>query len=84
MSCSHCGSSRKMSIYGHSRDCNAWAVPHLNVENEGYAPKIPGICYEDDIDITFCLDCGMLYDFSPIPDTKLKEILKINDEDDDI
>lgn len=83
MSCSHCGSSRKMSIYGHSRDCNAWVVPHLKIEDEGYAPNIPGVCGGDDIDITFCLDCGMLYHFTPISDSKLKEILNIEDEEDD-
>lgn len=83
MSCSHCGSSRKMSIYGHSKDCNNWEIPHLKIEDDGYAPNIPGVCGGDDIDITFCLDCGMLYHFTPISDSKLKEILNIEEDDDD-
>lgn len=78
-----CGSNRIMNLFGHASDCHNWDVPHLKIEGEGYAPRIPHVSSGDEIDISFCLDCGLLQGFKSISDEKLKEILEVEEEEEE-
>jgi len=76
-----CGSERLMNLYGHAKDLQNWRIPHLHHEDDGYAPKIPNVCEGDDIDFTFCLDCGHIQNFKQISDEFLIELLGIEETD---
>jgi hypothetical protein len=68
-----------MYLYGKSSDLHSWEIPHLNINDDGYAPLIPKVCGGDDINIAFCLDCGQIQNFTPLSDNDLKEILNIEE-----
>jgi hypothetical protein len=79
MACVCCG-ERLMKLYAKASDQCFWDIPHLKYESDGYAPRIPHVCGGDDIDFTFCLDCGHIQNFKPISDAQLKLIFDIEEE----
>ena len=83
MACIKCDSTRLMSIDAKSSDLNFVEVPHLDVEHDGYAPNIPGVCGGDYVNLTFCLDCGQIQNFKTVDDDKLKEFFGCEDDEDD-
>lgn len=55
-----CQHTRVLQVSAKASDCQVHAVPHLNIEREGYAPRIDGLCNGDYINFTVCLDCGVV------------------------
>lgn len=68
-----CGSERIVHISGKCSDMCVMIVDHLDLECNGYAPRIQDISGGDYISFDFCADCGHLFDFEPISDEKLIE-----------
>lgn len=56
----NCEHSRTLQVSAKASDCQVHAVPHLDIEREGYAPRIDGLCSGDYINFTVCLDCGVV------------------------
>jgi hypothetical protein len=73
MSCKSCDSERIMNVYSHSKDLGNYEVEHLELEHQGYAPLIPGICDGDDVSFEVCLDCGIIQGYEPMTDQAIKE-----------
>lgn len=78
-----CSHDRTITINAHSSDLNFVAVPHLNLEKEGYLPHIDNICSGDDVNIEICLDCGQVVGFDGMTDKEVKAALKDDSVDDD-
>ena len=72
LSCEH---KRVMSVSAKANDLQFYKIPHLDIEHEGYAPYIDGVCCGDYIRFNLCLDCGKIIGFDGITDEELKSTL---------
>lgn len=57
MKCENCDSDRVIDISAKCTDLCFYT--YQEKEYDGYAPNIPGLCGDDYIDITLCLECGV-------------------------
>ena len=75
MSCQACLSKRVINVSSHGRDCQSWSMA-INGEyknGDGYLPSDFGIGGGDDLEISYCLDCGQIQGTFPIPLTELED-----------
>jgi hypothetical protein len=70
-----CGSNRIVHLSGKCNDMCVMIVEHLDIEKDGYAPRISNISGGDYISFDFCADCGMIQDFTPLSDEFLKDCI---------
>lgn len=75
MSCYRCNSPRICSVQSHASDCHSVRIG--DKEGRGYLPDDLGIGGGDDLEMSFCLDCGQIQGKFPLPPTELenKEIV---------
>lgn len=76
MACTNCGSNRIIEISGKHSDCFVGYVSHLNIDYDGYAPEIPGVCGGDYTGFDMCLDCGTVQNYTPMTDEEIKQAFK--------
>ena len=67
----NCNHERTLHVGAKASDMQNFSVPHLDLEHDGYAPQIPGLCGGDYIELTVCLDCGHLVGFEPMSDEEI-------------
>jgi hypothetical protein len=60
MYCDNCDSERVISIMAKCSDMCSVIAPWLDVDHQGYAPKLKGICGGDYINIDICVECGVV------------------------
>lgn len=75
MTCTSCSSVRIARISAKHSDAFSIRVPHLEIDRDGYAPYITGVCGGDYTLFSFCLDCGKIQGYEPITDQELCEDL---------
>ena len=71
MQCARCGSFRVADVQSHGRDCNYFSL--LGYEHQGYVPPDLGLGEGDDVEFSFCLECGQMLGTFPIPHTRLEQ-----------
>lgn len=69
-----CEHKRILEVGAKASDLQNFAVPHLELEHNGYAPHITHLCSGDYIEFSICLDCGVVVGFKPISDEDITEI----------
>lgn len=77
---------RKIVICAKCSDlCNVeyYKDGELQVESDGYAPDLKGICKGDYIDISIDLDTGKILEYSPIPHEDVMDELTDGEWDED-
>jgi len=79
----NCEHKQVLTIYSHGKDMQSFAVPHLNIEYDGYAPDIEGVCCGDDVNLDLCLDCGVVVNFVPMTDKQIKGVFDEEGDYDD-
>ena len=65
-SCQRCESDRLINISAHHSD--SFGCWYKGQEHIGYAPSIRGVCYNNDTEIKFCLECGQIQGEFPVED----------------
>jgi hypothetical protein len=69
-----CQHVRTMRVNAKADDRQYHVVSHLEVERDGYAPYLDGICHGDYVELTLCLDCGNVISREfPVSDEELRE-----------
>jgi hypothetical protein len=75
-----CQHVRTMRVNAKADDRQYHVVSHLEVERDGYAPYLKGICHGDYVELTLCLDCGKVISREfPIGDEELREAFGIEE-----
>lgn len=74
---SDCNHDRVLQVSAKAFDCQVHAVPHLDIEREGYAPSIDGLCSGDYINFTVCLDCCKVLTMQPQLDIDIQDAFGI-------
>jgi hypothetical protein len=78
--CESCGSIRLGKVFGNTNDRCEIVIEHLDIYHDGYPFDISGVCGGDDVDLTFCLDCGKIQHFvSPSDD----DLISMNNHGED-
>jgi len=73
-----CGSDRTIRVSGKCSDLAFTQIDSIDFEHDGYIPHLgltPGLG-GDYIDLTICLDCGTVQEWSPKSDEDLVGTLK--------
>lgn len=65
VSCQRCGSHRVAQAGGKCSDLGYFYMG--SIDHDGYVPEGVGIGGGDDVDITYCLDCGQMQGTFPLP-----------------
>lgn len=68
-----CGSNRIAEVRGKCADLSTTSIPHLDFEHEGYVMDL-GVGSGDNVELSFCLDCGHIQGFLPISDEEITEM----------
>lgn len=68
---SMCKHKRLLEVGAKASDLQNYAVPHLGLDHDGYAPHITHLCGGDYIEFSICLDCGVVVGFKPISDEEI-------------
>ena len=63
-----CGSERLIEVGGKCSDLFYAYQPNIDKEYDGYVPRGIGIGGGDDIQFTYCLDCGQIQNWKPAKD----------------
>lgn len=71
-SCTH---KRRLVVNAKASDMQNYSVPHLDLEHDGYAPNISGLCQGDYINFSVCLDCGQVVGFQPMSDVEVAAVI---------
>jgi hypothetical protein len=69
--CQRCGSSRLASVLAHCSDL--CSIDLAGRPHHGYVPQDLGIGGGDDVQMTYCLDCGQIRGAFPLPPTNLEQ-----------
>lgn len=78
--CIRCKSKRIIKICGHTCDC--FYMHYHGEEYNAYVPQDIGIGDGgDDIEFSYCLDCGQIQNKFPINENVVTEIYKIYNEE---
>jgi len=72
-----CGSNRIAHVQGKCSDMSSAEIPHLSFEHDGYVMDL-GVGGGDYVEVTFCLDCGQLQNFTPVTDEEIFEMEEYN------
>lgn len=78
-----CTHERFIAVGGKVSDLCDLRIPHLNVDQDGYVPSIPGIGGGDYLRLNLCLDCGTAIGFKPLTDQELRAALGDDEDGDD-
>jgi len=70
-----CGSSRLITVQAHCSDCFNAHQQDTETEHQGYVPEGLGIGRGDDVEMTYCLDCGQIQDWEKQPGLAPKEVV---------
>jgi hypothetical protein len=68
-----CEHKRTLHVGAKASDMQNYSVPSLDLEHQGYAPMILGLCGDDYIDFEVCLDCGVILGLEQLTDEVLIE-----------
>lgn len=82
--CQTCKSERIMSVYAKASDLHMVQMVNTHQEHDGYLPEDLGIGGGDEVQFTYCLDCGQIQGDFPLDETDLEAGTSDDDEDDDI
>ncbi len=69
--CQRCSSPRLARILAHCSDM--CSVDLAGRHEYGYVPRGLGIGGGDDVQLTYCLDCGQIQGKFPLPRTQMEE-----------
>jgi len=72
-----CGSNRILKLTAKCDDRCDKRVDHLNYHRDGNVPYLDFLGGGDYLQISVCLDCGVLQKFTPVDDEELKDELRI-------
>lgn len=67
MKCSQCGKDRLVRIQAHCVDRFGAYQFDIKQHYDGYVPDELGIGDGDDVEITYCLDCGQIQNWKSAP-----------------
>jgi len=76
-----CGSARLMQIQAHCSDCFDARYNNQKIDYSGYVPSGLNIGSSDDVEITYCLDCGKIQGEFPISEDKVLQAFDLEDEE---
>jgi hypothetical protein len=76
-----CKHERVIIMSAKADDRQGYAVPHLAIDKQGYAPFIDGLCGGDYVELTVCLDCGTVVNFKPMDDGAVYEAFEIEPDE---
>ena len=80
--CIKCNSDRLISINAHCSDC--FSANYRDIEYDGYVIDEIGLGnFCDDVDLTFCLDCGQIQHTFPISEQKVINRMRCKDDEED-
>jgi hypothetical protein len=71
-----CNHTRVLTLNAKADDRQNFSVPHLDLEHDGYAPHITGLCGGDYIELTVCFDCGHVVGFEPMDDEEIAAVFE--------
>jgi hypothetical protein len=76
--CQRCESERVVRVHSHGVDRNNWKLGN-GEWSDGYLPHDLGIGGGDDLEMSYCLECGQIQGKFPLPPTELE----VGEEEDD-
>lgn len=81
ITCARCDSDRIACVEAKCSDlCNVWV---LDKEHDGYVPHDLGIGGGDNVEFSYCMNCGQMMGTFPLPLAEIEGAAGPEDDDDD-